>query len=67
MEFFETVAKILQKYWSQLLIGVGNTLLIALISTVLGLIIGILIGIVRTIPLSKNPIIRALQKFTNFI
>ena len=46
MNFFEIIGKIIEKYWKQLLLGMGNTLLIALISTLLGLLIGILIGVV---------------------
>ena len=67
MNFFETIGKILTKYWKQLLLGMGNTLLIALVSTLIGLLIGILIGVIRTIPYSKNPIVRAFQKFVNFL
>lgn len=67
MNFFEIIGKIIEKYWKQLLLGMGNTLLIALISTLLGLLIGILIGVIRTIPYSKNPVVRAFQKFVNFL
>ena len=67
MSFFETVVKIIEKYWKQLLLGMGNTLLIALISTLIGLLIGILIGVIRTVPYSKNPIVRAFQKLVNFL
>ena len=67
MTFFETIVKIVEKYWKQLLLGMGNTLLIALVSTLIGLLIGILIGVIRTVPYSKNPIVRAFQKFVNFL
>ncbi len=67
MSFFEIIGKIIEKYWKQLLLGMGNTLLIALVSTLLGLLIGILIGVIRTVPYSKNPIVRAFQKFINFL
>ena len=67
MNFFETVVKIVEKFGYQLLLGVGNTLLIALVSTVVGLLIGILIGIIRTIPYSGNVVVRILQKVINFI
>ena len=67
MEFFTTIWKILCKYWLQILEGVGNTMLIALISTVLGLIIGIIVGVIRTIPESKSEPIAILQKIINFI
>ncbi len=67
MNFFEIIGKIIEKYWRQLLLGMGNTLLIALISTLLGLLIGILIGVIRTVPYSKNPVVRAFQKLVNFL
>ena len=65
MSFFVTVGKILAKYWQPLLKGVGNTLLISLVSTVLGLDIGIAIGIIRTIPESRKKPLRILQKAVN--
>lgn len=67
MEFLQTIGKIVSKYWLQLLMGVGNTLLIALVSTVVGLVIGILIGVIRTVPQSKNAFVRGIQKVINFI
>jgi len=67
MSFFETVSKILTKYWVLIIEGVGNTMLIALISTVIGLLIGIIVGIIRTIPASKNVVLRWVQKIVNFI
>lgn len=47
--------------------GVGNTLLIALTSTAAGLALGLLTGVVRTAPMSKNPVLRALHKLLNAI
>ena len=41
--------------------------LIALTSTVAGLALGLLTGVVRTAPMSKNPILRALHKLLNAI
>lgn len=67
MNFFSTVIKIIERYWQQLLLGVGNTLLIALVSTVVGLVIGILVGIIRTIPRAKSIFGRILQKIVDFI
>ena len=51
----------------QRLVEVGNTVLIALTSTVAGLALGLLTGVVRTAPMSKNPILRALHKLLNAI
>ena len=62
MNFFELVSKIWVKYWRQFLLGVGNTMLIALVSTLIGLLIGLAIGVIRTTPKSKNPVVRVLQK-----
>ncbi len=67
MAFFETVFKILQKYWLQLLKGVGNTLLISIIATILGLVIGVAIGVVRTIPESKHKAVKIIQKIVNWL
>ena len=40
MSFLNDVAQIFVKYYPQLLSGVGNTMLIALVGTVAGLLIG---------------------------
>ena len=67
MSFLNDVLNIFGKYYPQLLTGVGNTLLIALTSTVAGLALGLLTGVVRTAPMSKNPVLRALHKLLNAI
>ena len=67
MNFFENVINIITKYHSLLLDGLGYTMLIALTGTIFGLIIGLLTGIVKTIPMSKSPIVRFLQKLVNFL
>ena len=67
MSFLKDVLNIFIKYYPQLLTGVGNTVLIALTSTVAGLALGLLTGVVRTAPMSKNPILRALHKLLNAI
>lgn len=67
MSFLNDVLNIFIKYYPQLLTGVGNTLLIALTSTVAGLALGLLTGVVRTAPMSKNPALRALHKLLNAI
>ena len=67
MSFLNDVLNIFIKYYPQLLTGVGNTVLIALTSTVAGLALGLLTGVVRTAPMSKNPILRALHKMLNAI
>ena len=67
MSFLNDVLNIFIKYYPQLLTGVGNTVLIALTSTVAGLALGLLTGVVRTAPMSKNPILRVLHKLLNAI
>ena len=67
MSFLNDVLNIFIKYYPQLLTGVGNTVLIALTSTVAGLVLGLLTGVVRTAPMSKNSILRALHKLLNAI
>ena len=67
MSFLNDVLNIFIKYYPQLLTGVGNTVLIALTSTVAGLALGLLTGVVRTAPMSKNTILRALHKLLNAI
>ena len=67
MSFLNDVLNIFIKYYPQLLTGVGNTVLIALTSTVAGLALGLLTGVERTAPMSKNPILRALHKLLNAI
>ena len=52
MSFLNDVLNIFIKYYPQLLTGVGNTLLT---------------GVVRTAPMSKNPVLRVLHKLLNAI
>lgn len=67
--FWSDVAGIWTTYKSQFLVGIRNTLFIALISTVLGFIIGLAIAIYRTIPVDKalNPLLYILYKFVDFL
>ena len=67
MEFFVDAWEIVLKYGDKLLIGVGNTMLIALVGTLIGLLIGLLTGVIRTMPASKNVAVRVLQKVVNAI
>ncbi len=66
-KFFSEVVKILTEYHGFLLRGVGYTMLIALTGTIIGLAIGLITGIVRTIPKSKNPLVRFLLKIINAV
>ena len=67
MSFLNDVISIVAKYYPQLLSGVGNTMLIALTSTVAGLVIGLLTGIIRTAPYSPNALLRTLHKLLNAV
>ena len=67
MEFFKTIVEIVELYYKQILRGVGSTVVIALVSTVIGLILGIIAGVIKTTPSSKNPIIKGIQKTVNFL
>ena len=67
MEFFNEVWDIVVRYHKQLLSGLGYTMLIALVGTVIGLIIGLLTGVIRTAPKSRNGVLRVLHKIINGI
>lgn len=45
---------IMYRYGSMILGGVGMTLLLALVGTIVGFFIGLLVGIIRTIPVPKS-------------
>lgn len=63
--FFNEVLSIVAEYKGYLLQGIGFTMLIALSGTIIGLVIGLITGIIRTIPKSKNPVIRVILKIVN--
>ena len=67
MNFFNNISNIVDKYSGLLLKGLGYTMLIALVGTVLGLIIGLCTGIIRTIPKSKNKTVAIIQKCVNML
>lgn len=55
MDFsFEIVWKILQSSWPSLLLGVRNTLLVALSGTIIGLVIGLVVGGLKAIKADAN-------------
>lgn len=54
MNFGQRILYILQIYGTSYLRGAGTTLLIAIVSTVIGCIIGFAVGIVQTIPIDKR-------------
>ena len=61
------IFEILKEYYMDILTGVGYTMLVALIGTVVGLFIGILIGIYRTIPTPKNKAARVFKRIGDWI
>ena len=65
IEFFTDVVNIVTKHYPFLLRGVGYTMLIAMVGTLAGLLIGLATGVLRTCPLSKNVVLRVLQKILN--
>ena len=48
------IVKLWTKYGDQYLTGMMNTLILALVATVIGCIIGFVCGVLNTIPCSKN-------------
>ena len=57
--FFDWVILYLEKYGSLFAQGAGNTLLLAVVGTVIGFVIGLLVAVVRLIPLEeKDPLIK---------
>lgn len=61
------IIELLKEYYIDILIGVGYTMLVAIIGTLIGLLIGILIGIYRTIPNPKNKALRVLKRIGDYI
>lgn len=61
------IFEILKEYYVDILIGVGYTMLVALVGTIVGLLIGILIGIYRTIPTPKNKAARVFKRIGDWI
>ena len=53
-QLFYDCAGLLSKYGERYLQGVGNTLLLAVVATLIGCIIGFICGVLNTIPYSKN-------------
>ena len=53
-QLFEDIAKLWGKYSGSYLIGLRNTLILAVAATLIGCVIGFLCGILNTIPYSKN-------------
>ncbi|WP_332650186.1 amino acid ABC transporter permease [Lysinibacillus sp. 54212] len=63
----ETILNILENNWPMFLRGAGITLMIAIISTIIGVLIGFFIGIMHTIPVRKRSVKSIALKIFNFI
>ncbi len=59
------MAKIISTYWPMFLRGAGTTLLIAIISTLVGSGIGLLVGVIRTVPMPERGLRRFVKKFVD--
>ncbi len=54
IKLMDDVGKLWVNYWPAYLNGAKNTLILALVATVIGCLIGLVCGILNTIPYSKN-------------
>ena len=48
------MGRLLETYWLRYLTGIGNTLIVAIVATLVGCIIGLICGILNTIPYAKQ-------------
>jgi len=64
---FKTMGNILSKYGLWILKGIGYTLLVSIIGTIVGLGIGLLIGVFRTMPTPKNKYLKVLKKIADWL
>lgn len=59
IELGQDMAQLWVAHWDRYLAGIGNTLALAVVATVIGCVIGLLCGILNTIPYTKrDPIIK---------
>ncbi|MFP3918938.1 amino acid ABC transporter permease [Lysinibacillus telephonicus] len=64
---FDIILSILQENWPSYLRGAYMTLLIAIISTIIGALIGLFIGVMHTIPLRKRSFKSIILKIFSFL
>ena len=67
MSLFSDIAIVWSKYGTQILSGIGNTVLISIIGTLIGLVIGLFNGVIRTMPEAKSAFVQGVMKVVNFI
>ena len=68
-DFLGRIWYILDNNWMSFLTGAVNTMIIALVSTLIGCVIGFAVGLVQTIPLDKkgNPLKKGLLYLVRLI
>ncbi|MGM9627214.1 MAG: ABC transporter permease subunit, partial [Faecousia sp.] len=54
VQLFADITKLWGKYGSSYITGMRNTLILALVGTVIGCLIGFICGVLNTIPYTKN-------------
>lgn len=50
----EDVSRLWENYWPRYMIGIRNTVIVAVVATLIGCVIGLICGVLNTIPYSKN-------------
>lgn len=54
LELGYDMSRLWENYWPNYLIGIRNTLIVAVVATIIGCIIGLVCGILNTIPYTKR-------------
>ncbi|MBO4694007.1 MAG: amino acid ABC transporter permease [Clostridia bacterium] len=67
MSIFSDIAIVWSKYGMQIISGIGNTVMISIVGTLIGLVIGLFNGVIRTIPTVKNLFARGFLRVANWI
>ena len=69
MNLFDWIFKLISEYGFQFLKGTGNTLIMAMVGTIVGFIIGLVVAVIRTIPEDENAglLKRALHRLVNIL
>ena len=60
-ELIFDMGRLLEVYWLRYLVGIRNTLIVAIVATLVGCIIGLICGILNTIPYTKQD--HAIKRF----
>ena len=54
VELVYDMGRLLEAYWLRYLVGIGNTLIVAVVATLVGCIIGLICGILNTVPYNRQ-------------